>query len=159
MDGTTPIAAGWPLLAYALMAALLVAALLGLSALLGETHRGRDTDVPFESGVEPVHSDELRPSVHFYLVAVMFVIFDLEAVFLYAWAVSARASGWAGYLVMLLFVAVLGIALLWLVRRGVLSWTRSNRAATSHPQLHDPNREKNHALVPETPANDTSQSR
>jgi NADH-quinone oxidoreductase subunit A len=131
MDPNAPIAAAWPILVYLTLAALLVGALLWLSSRIGERHRGQDTAIPYESGVTPVHSGELRPSVRFYLVAVMFVIFDLEAAFLFAWAVAARDVGWPGYLSMSVFVLILALALWWLVRRGVLRWLEHATDATS----------------------------
>ena len=133
MDANAPIAAAWPVLAYPALAALLIGGLLALSTRLGERHHGQDTDIPFESGVNPVQSGEIRLSVRFYLVAVMFVIFDLESVYLFAWALTARQTGWSAYLVMLVFVLVLALALWWLVRRGVLHWLEQERPSEPKP--------------------------
>jgi NADH-quinone oxidoreductase subunit A len=63
----------------------------------------------------------------------MFVIFDLEAVYLFAWALTARHTGWPAYLVMLVFVAILAMALWWLVRRGVLRWLEQERPSQQNP--------------------------
>ena len=70
----------------------------------------------------PVGSARLRLSAQFYLVAMFFVVFDLESVFLFAWAVSFRQAGWAGYVEMAIFVAVLAVALVYLWRMGALDW-------------------------------------
>ncbi|HZP88449.1 MAG TPA: NADH-quinone oxidoreductase subunit A [Burkholderiales bacterium] len=112
----------WPLLVYVAAVVLLVAALILLSYLLGERHRGLATGEPFESGVASVGDARLRFSAKFYLVAMLFVIFDLEAVFLFAWAVSVREAGWLGYVEALVFIVVLAAALAYLWRVGALDW-------------------------------------
>ncbi len=108
----------WPLALYFLAVVVLLAAILGISVLLGETHKERTTGEPYESGMRLTGSAHTRISVNFYLIAVFFVIFDLEALFVFAWAVGLRESGWAGYVEMLVFVAVLvaGLVYLWKVR-------------------------------------------
>jgi NADH-quinone oxidoreductase subunit A len=112
----------WPLAVYVAAVVLMVAGLLALSYVLGERHRERATVLPYESGMLPTGSARLRFSADFYLVAVFFVIFDLEAVFLFAWAVSARSLGWAGYAGAAVFVGVLLAALVYLWRMGALDW-------------------------------------
>jgi len=77
---------------------------------------------PFESGIVPVGSSQLHYAVPFYLIAIFFVIFDLEAIFLFAWAIAFRESGWAGYIEMLIFIGVLVAALVYLWRIGALDW-------------------------------------
>ena len=109
-----------PLGIYFVVVLLLVVVLLGLSAVLGQRHRERATGVPYESGVASTGSARLRFDVSFYLVAVFFVIFDLEAAFLFAWAVALRDIGWAGYLEGLVFIGVLLAALGYLWRTGGL---------------------------------------
>lgn len=97
--------------------------MLGLSWMLGErTPYTRATLDPYESGIVSVGTGRFRMSAKFYLVAMFFVIFDLEAVFVYAWAVAARESGWAGYIEMLVFLAILvaGLGYLWAL--GALEW-------------------------------------
>src|SRR5205085_826402 len=110
----------WPFVLYFAAVLALVASMLGVSALLGQRHQDRDTATPYEAGVAPTGSARLRFAAPFYLVALFFVIFDLEAVFLFAWAVAARALGWSGYVGMLLFMGVLAAALLYEWRLGVL---------------------------------------
>ena len=80
----------WPLAVYFAVVILLVAGMLSLSYLLGQRHRARATGEPYESGVVSTGSARLRFSAQFYLVAMLFVIFDLEAVFIFAWAVAFR---------------------------------------------------------------------
>jgi NADH-quinone oxidoreductase subunit A len=97
--------------------------MLGLSWVLGErTPYTRATLDPYESGIVHVGSARYRFSAKYYLMAMFFVIFDLEAVFVYAWAVSARESGWPGYVEMLVFLGILVAALAYLWRLGALEW-------------------------------------
>lgn len=111
------------LLLYTAMVVALAVLMLGLSAVLGERTRAtRATREPFESGIVSVGGARLRLSARFYLVAVFFVIFDLEAVFVFAWAVSARDASWPGFVEIAVFIGILLAALLWLARTGALDW-------------------------------------
>jgi len=102
--------------------------MLGLSWVLGErTKYTKATLDPYESGILHVGFARYRFSAKFYLMAMFFVIFDLEAVFVYAWAVSAREAGWAGYIEMLIFLAILLAALVYLWRLGALDWAPKPR--------------------------------
>jgi NADH-quinone oxidoreductase subunit A len=107
---------------YVVAAFALVGIMLGASYLLGGRDHGRAKEEPFESGAIAVGSAQLRMPAKFYLVAMLFVIFDLEAVFLYAWAVSVRQIGWQGFTVAALFVVVLLAALFYVWRVGGLDW-------------------------------------
>ena len=113
----------WPLTVYFVIVLFLVVMLLGLSAVLGQRHHERATGLPYESGVVSTGSARLRFDVSFYLVAVFFVVFDLEAAFLFAWAVALRDIGWTGYLEGLVFIGVLLAALGYLWRTGGLSFS------------------------------------
>ena len=115
----------WGFLVYALAAVLTAAGMIALSYVLGERHSERATGEPYESGVVSTGGARLRLSVKYYLVAVFFVVFDLEAVYLFAWAVAGREAGWTGYGAALLFIAVLVVALAYLWRVGALDWGRS----------------------------------
>lgn len=106
---------------YALAALLGLLAMVGISAVVGE--RSPHPDVPYESGVLPTGGTDLPFTPGFYVVAMMFVIFDMEAAFLITWAVSAREAGWLGFLEMLLFAGVLLVTLGWLWRVGALDAT------------------------------------
>jgi NADH-quinone oxidoreductase subunit A len=112
----------WPLLVYFALVVATAAGMIVFFWVLGERHRQRATGLPYESGVVSTGSARLRLSADFYLVAMFFVIFDLEAVFLFAWAIAARESGWAGYAAVVIFVAVLAAALAYLWRAGALDW-------------------------------------
>jgi len=106
---------------------LLVLAMLGVSAILGERHNEPATGEPYESGVVGTGSTQVRLSVHFYLVAMFFVVFDLEAVFLYAWAVAAPELGWPGYIEVVIFITILLAGLVYLWRQGALDWGTTAR--------------------------------
>ncbi len=122
----------WPLLAYIVLAVGIVALLLGLSWFLGERHREKSTGEPFESGIAPSEFPTGGLSVEFYRVAVFFVIFEVETVFVFAWAVGLRDAGWAGYFEMLVFVGVLGAALVYLWKAHALDWGTSRRRWLEH---------------------------
>ena len=117
----------WPLCVYGAAVAALVGGIVVTSYVLGERHRERFTAQPYESGILSTGTARLRLSVKFYLVAVFFVIFDLESVFIFAWASAFRELGWAGYLEMLIFIGILLAALVYLWRVGALDWSAAQR--------------------------------
>jgi NADH-quinone oxidoreductase subunit A len=117
----------WPLVAYFVIVVVLVAAILFVSYLLGPRHSEPATGEPYEGGIVSEGSAHVRFSVRYYLVAMFFVIFDLEAVFVYAWAGSVRELGWAGYCEIVVFMGLLAAALLYLWRVGALDWSREPR--------------------------------
>ncbi len=121
----------WPLGVYFALVILLVAAMLTLSWVLGQRHRAPATGRPYEGGIESEGSAHVRLSAKFYLIAMFFVVFDLEAAFLFAWAVAVRESGWAGFWEAAIFIGVLALALVYLVRVGALEWS-SLRRRTEH---------------------------
>jgi NADH-quinone oxidoreductase subunit A len=118
----------WPLAFYFLLVLLLVASMLIVSYLLGQRHHAPAKGAPYEGGIVSEGSARLRLSVKFYLVAMFFVVFDVEAAFLFSWAVSARSSGWAGFWEAVIFAAILMLTLLYLARIRALDWARFDRA-------------------------------
>jgi len=88
----------------------------------GQRRANAATNDPFESGVVSVGNAQGRISVDFYLIAIFFVIFDLETVFIFAWAIAFFELGWQGYFAILVFVAVLVVALIYEWRSGALEW-------------------------------------
>lgn len=112
----------WPLVVYFFAVLALAAAMIVVSYLLGERHKERVTDEPFESGVPLTGPARLRFSVKFYLVALFFVIFDVESIFVFAWAIAFRELGWEAYVEILIFTGVLIAALIYLWRVGALDW-------------------------------------
>lgn len=117
-----------PLTIYFGAVVAITCVMLGGSYLLGQRHRARSADEPFESGVVPAGDVHIRFSVQFYLLAIFFVIFDMESVFLFAWAVALPEAGWPGFIEALIFIAVLIVALMYLWLIGALDWrTRRQR--------------------------------
>lgn len=116
---TTPV---WVVAVYFFAVILTAAAMLGFSWLLGQRHRERATGQPYESGMVPTGETFLRFDIKFYLIAMFFVVFDLEAVFILTWAVALRELGWAGFIEVLIFVFVLLGGLVYLWRMGALDW-------------------------------------
>ena len=113
----------WPLAVYVALAVVMAGGMVTLSYVLGQRHRDRATGQPYESGIAVADDSARRPvTVHYYRVAILFVIFDLEAAFIFAWAVCVRQAGWAGYAEIAVFIAVLLVALLYVVRQGALDW-------------------------------------
>ena len=112
----------WPLAVYFAAVLLIVAAMLSVSYVLGQRHNEPATGSPFESGIVSDGSMHVRLSVKFYLVAMLFVVFDLEAVFIFLWAIVGRELGWAGYGEVLIFIGVLVATLAYLWRTGALDW-------------------------------------
>lgn len=120
----------WPLLVYSAAVLVVAAGMLGISYVLGERHHQKETAEPYESGIPPTGSARLRFDVKFYLIAMFFVIFDLEAAFLFAWAIAWREVGWLGYVEVAVFVAILFVALIYLWRVGALDWGPARRRST-----------------------------
>ena len=112
----------WPLAVYFAAVLILVGSIIAISYVLGQRHMQRATGQPYESGILVTGSARLRLDVKYYLVAMFFVIFDLETVFIVAWAIAFRELGWAGYVEILVFIAVLFAALVYLWRLGALDW-------------------------------------
>ena len=86
----------WPLFLYGMIVLSLVGAMLGLSYVLGQRHKDRATGDPYEGGILSTGSARIRFSSQFYLVAMLFVIFDVETIFIFAWAIAFRELGWYG---------------------------------------------------------------
>lgn len=110
----------WPLLIYSLLVFLVAAGMLTISHFLGQRHVEKATNEPFESGIKITGSARLRFSPQFYLIAMFFVVFDLEAVFIIAWAVSIKEVGWPGYIGILVFIFILTAVLIYEWRIGAL---------------------------------------
>lgn len=117
-----------PLILYFAAVVAITGIMLGGAYLLGQRHHAQAADEPFESGIVPTGDVHIRFSVQFYLPAIFFVIFDMESVFLFAWSVAVRESGWPGFVEALVFISVLIAALVYLWAVGALDWrTRRQR--------------------------------
>ena len=131
-EASSVLTHNWGFAVFLLGVFSLIGFMLGVSSLLGSKAWGRSKNDPFESGMLPTGTARLRFSAKFYLVAMLFVIFDVEALFLFAWAVSVRESGWAGLIEATIFIAILLAGLVYLWRIGALDWApeaRRNRQA------------------------------
>jgi NADH-quinone oxidoreductase subunit A len=111
-----------PVLVMFALAAIVVAVLIGLGWLLGPRNKTPEKLTTFECGNEPSGPAWGRFSVKFYLTAILFIVFDVEVVFMYPWAVSFRELGWFGLIEMGLFVGILTLGLLYVWRKGALEW-------------------------------------
>jgi len=110
------------LLLYAGMVLALVAVLLFLCSWLGEKKRTPEKSRPYECGVIPTGTARFRYPIPFYLVAIFFLIFDVEAAFIFAWAVAFDQLGWTGWFGISFFIVVLLFSLFYIWRKGGLDW-------------------------------------
>ena len=124
---TAPAVQEWSFAVFALAVFGIAFIMLAVSWLLGGQSHGKARNEPFESGVVSVGGGHMRFSAKFYLVAMFFVVFDLESVFLYAWAISARDDGWAGLVEAGVFVLVLLGGLVYIWRLRGLDWGPASR--------------------------------
>jgi len=93
-----------------------------LSSFLGPRNPTPEKAAPYECGMPPVGDARERQSVKFYLVAMIFLLFDIEVAFLYPWAMALRDLGWAGYAQVILFLGLLLAGYIYVWRKGVLDW-------------------------------------
>lgn len=140
----------WPLMVYFFLIIAAMAGVMALSYFSGERHARRRPDEPYESGIVAAGPARLRLSVGFYLVAMFFVIFDVEALFLYAWAIALREAGWAGYIEVLVFIGILLAALAYIWRLGALDWARRPVAPGIAAQ-NEPNGASRQAVLSDFP--------
>ena len=118
----TPLQTYFPLAAAFALAGILAVTLVGLAALLGPRRPSRVKSAPFECGSDPIGSARERFGVKFYLIALLFIVFDVEAVFVYPWAVLLKDLGWAGYVEMAIFAFTLVVGLAYVWKKGALDW-------------------------------------
>jgi NADH-quinone oxidoreductase subunit A len=116
----------FPVLLQALVAMALAAGLLTVSYLLGKRVKNRVKDMPYESGIVPTGDARQRFSVKFYLVAMLFILFDIEAIFLYPWAVVYRELLMPGFVEMLVFVILILSGFFYIWKKGALDWSGSD---------------------------------
>ena len=111
-----------PLFLLFLVAGVLAVAMFTATSLLGPKNPTPEKMTPYECGSESTGGRHIRPSVKFYLTAILFVVFDIEAVLIYPWAIQFRSLGWAGFMTMGSFVLLLVVALLYVWKKGALEW-------------------------------------
>ena len=123
MDPTvTPLTPYLPLALVLLVAGIMAFAIPLIAGALGPKTMTQTKSEAFEGGNPPLGSARQRFAVKFYVVALLFIVFDVEAVFLYPWAVNFRALGWFGYMTMLVFASTLVMALVYIWKKGALDW-------------------------------------
>lgn len=117
----------FPVLVQVAIAAILAAALIAISYLFGKRVRNRVKDMPYESGIVPTGDARQRFSVKFYLVAMLFILFDIEAIFLYPWVVVYRELKMFAFIEMLIFVILILSGFLYIWKKGALNWADDAR--------------------------------
>ena len=119
----------FPVLVQGIIAVVLAAALIVISYAFGKRVRNKIKDTPYESGITPTGDARQRFSVKFYLVAMLFILFDIEAIFLYPWAVVYRDLKMFGFIEMLVFVVLILSGFFYIWRKGALDWSYADRSA------------------------------
>jgi NADH-quinone oxidoreductase subunit A len=117
----------FPVLIQVLIALAVAGGMIGASAVIGRKVRDRVKDSPYESGMTPVGSARERFSVKFYLVAMLFILFDIEAIFLYPWAVVYRELKLFAFAEMVLFIVMVLCGYFYIWKKGVLDWSKEDR--------------------------------
>lgn len=107
---------------YLVAVVLLTITMLVISHLLNPKTAKRSNKLPYESGIVPTGDTDIRWNVNYFLVAISFVIFDIEAVFLYIWAIVVLNAGWEGFFITTFFIGVLLIGLFYEVKQGAFNW-------------------------------------
>ena len=110
------------LVVYSVLVALVMVVLLCLASFLGDKRSSPNKSMPYESGVIPTGSARLRFPVPFYMVAIFFLIFDVEGAFIFSYAVSCETLGWSGWLQILFFIVMLMLGLFYIWNKGGLEW-------------------------------------
>ncbi len=123
----------FPVLLQGVIAMALAAGLLTASYLLGKRVRNRVKDMPYESGIAPTGDARQRFSVKFYLVAMLFILFDIEAIFLYPWVVVYRDLKMFAFVEMLVFVVLILSGFFYIWKKGALEWSGSDLAGRKQP--------------------------
>lgn len=113
-----------PLFMQLIAAALLAVGMFAATSVLGPKKPSPEKDIPYESGSPTTGGRHVRLSVKFYLTAILFTVFDVEAVFLYPWSVRFRELGMVGFVSMLSFLGVLALGLVYCWRKGALEWEK-----------------------------------
>jgi NADH-quinone oxidoreductase subunit A len=113
-----------PLLLLFILAGVITVGMFTLTSLLGPKNPTPEKEEPYECGSESTGGRFVKPSVKFYLTAILFVVFDIEAVFIYPWTVQFRSLGWVGFATMASFIVLLVVALVYVWKKGALEWEK-----------------------------------
>ena len=112
----------FPILFLIILAAVIAAVMVALSIILGRRSSGEARGEPYESGIVPKGDTKERVPIKFYLIAILFIIFDIEVVFLYPWAVISDRLGMFGFIEMLVFIVILLVGYFYILGKGALKW-------------------------------------
>jgi NADH-quinone oxidoreductase subunit A len=112
----------FPILFLIILAAIIAVVMASFSILFGRKSSGKNRGVPYESGIEPKGNTKERIPVKFYMVAILFIIFDIEVIFLYPWAVISDKLGMFGFIEMLVFIVILLVGYFYVLGKGALKW-------------------------------------
>ncbi len=134
---TTYAESYFPLLVQILIALAVAGGMIGGSALIGKKVRDKVKDSPYESGMDPVGNARERFSVKFYLVAMLFILFDIEAIFLYPWAVVYRELKMFAFTEMLLFIVLVLCGFFYIWKKGVLDWSVEDKDEQPSKQVQE----------------------
>src|SRR5436305_12300621 len=123
----------FPVLLQGLIAMTIAGALLLISFLLGKKVHNRVKDLPYECGITPTGSARERFSVKFYLVGMLFIVFDIEAVFLYPWVVVFRDFKMVAFVEMLIYIALVLAGSFYIWKQGALDWSGEDPSIAKRP--------------------------
>lgn len=121
----------WPLIVYGGIVIFIVLAMIAISFVLGVRHKSQARNEPYESGIRPTGSAHIRFSTKYYLIALLFILFDVEAAIIFAWAVNFHSLGWIGYIEVVLFIVTLAVGLIYAWRIGNLDWYQTKKAESN----------------------------
>lgn len=113
-----------PALLMLIVSSVFAIAMFTLTSVLGTKNMTAEKAIPYEAGSDSDGANEVKLSVKFYLTAILFVVFDIEAVFLFPWASIFRSLGWFGFVEMMAFIFILGLTLVYAWKKGALEWEK-----------------------------------
>jgi len=111
-----------PIFIFVAVIGILIPLTLGIAKLVRPEKPEKVKLMPYECGVDPIGDSRQRYTVRFYIVAILFVIFDVETIFLFPWAVQYKALGLFGFVEMMIFLAILVVGYVWIWKKGALEW-------------------------------------
>jgi NADH-quinone oxidoreductase subunit A len=111
-----------PIFIFLLVAFAIAAGTLVVASIIRPKNPSKTKLMPYECGIDPVDDARKRYTIRFYIVAILFVVFDVETIFLFPWAVQFKALGMFGFLEMLVFLGILIVGYIWIWKKGALEW-------------------------------------
>jgi NADH-quinone oxidoreductase subunit A len=111
-----------PLFIVLLVAFLIAAGTIVVASIIRPSNPNKIKNMPYECGIDPVDNARKRYTIRFYIVAILFVVFDVETIFLFPWAVQFKLLGMFGFVEMLVFLGILIVGYLWIWKKGALEW-------------------------------------